>query len=79
MFTGMILVRIDECGDEQEVGRFDLHLDLDEDELEIWKSRKIAKAKERYPEARGFYFEDRRNWNSLINMRIEDPTFDPFG
>lgn len=43
MFTGMILVRIDECGDEQEVERFDLHLDLDEDELEIWKSRKIAK------------------------------------
>lgn len=46
MFTGMILVRIDECGDEQEVERFDLHLDLDEDELEIWKSRKIAKAEE---------------------------------
>lgn len=66
----LILVMIDECGDEVEVDRYTLHLDLDEDELEIWKDRKIAKAEERFPEARSFYWEDRRGWNSLINSML---------
>lgn len=66
----MVLIMIDECGDEIEVNRYTLNLELDEDELEIWKSRKIEKAEQEYPEARGFYFEDRRNWNRQIMMDI---------
>ena len=62
----MVLIMIDELGDEVEVARFTLQLDLDEDELGVWKSRKIQKATEQYPEALGFYWEDRRNWDSLI-------------
>ena len=54
MKENMILVMIDECGDEIEVDRYALQLDLDEDELEVWKDRKIRKASERFPEARGF-------------------------
>lgn len=71
-----ILIRIDECGDECEVERYTLNLDLDDDELEVWKARKYAVARERYPEARGFYFEDRRNWNSIIAMMMNDPSLD---
>lgn len=66
----LILVMVDECGDEVEVDRYTLRLDLDEDELEIWKDRKIAKAEERFPEAQSFYWEDRRGWNSLINSML---------
>lgn len=62
----MILVMVDECGDECEVERYTMHLDLDEDEMDIWKARKIEKAQAEYPEARGFYFEDRRQWNRMI-------------
>lgn len=68
--ANMILVMIDECGDEVEVDRYTIGDDLDEDYLEVWKSMKIEKAKERWEEARGFYFEDRRNWNSMINMML---------
>ena len=71
MFDGLILIMVDECGDEVEVERYNLHLDLDEDELEIWKERKINKACEEYPEARGFYFEDRRAWSRLIALEAE--------
>lgn len=68
----MILIMLDECGDEVEVERFELQMDLDEDEVEIWKDRKISKAEQRYPEARGFYFEDRRRWNQMITMMIRE-------
>ena len=70
--SNMILVMIDECGDEIEVDRFTIGDELDEDYLEVWKSMKIAKAREEYEEARGFYFEDRRNWNSMINEMIRN-------
>lgn len=66
----MVLIMIDECGDEIEIDRYTLNLDLDEDELDLWKERKYSKARERYPEARGFYFEDRRNWNRGIMQEI---------
>lgn len=62
----MVLIMIDELGDEVEVGRFNLQLDLDSDELDIWKDRKVAEAREHYPEAQGFYWEDRRGWDMLI-------------
>ena len=72
----MILVMVDECGEEVEVEQFEIGADLDEDYLQIWKDMKIQKAYESYPEARNFYFEDRRGWNSAINRMIADPTLD---
>ena len=62
----MILVMVDECGDEVEIERFHLSGMIDEDELEIWQERKIRKARKEFPEARCFYFEDRRGWNDMI-------------
>ena len=78
MTENMILRVVDECGDEVEVARYSIGNDLDEDYIELWKDKKIADISERYPEAQRFYFEDRRNWSSLINMCIADPCFDPF-
>ena len=72
MDSNMVLIMIDECGEEQELERFTLRLDLDNDELEIWESRKISKAAEEYPEARGFYFEDRRGWSTAIMRDIRE-------
>lgn len=67
----MILIMVDECGDEIEVERFHIDTDLlDEDFVQIWKWKKIDEYSERYPEARNFYFEDRSNWNSLINSML---------
>ena len=66
----MILVMVDECGDEVEVERFHLSGMIDGDELEIWQERKIRKAREEFPEAIGFYFEDRRNWDSMISRML---------
>jgi len=68
--ANMILVMVDECGDEVEVDRYTIGNDLDEDYIELWQSMKIEKIREEYPEARNFYFEDRRNWNSMINAMI---------
>ena len=68
----MILIMVDECGDEVEIERFALHLDLDEDELEVWKERKIRKASENWPAARGLYFEDRRHWRAAILADIRN-------
>ena len=67
----MYLIMIDECGDEIEVDSFHIGNDLDEYYMDLWKLDKIQKASEKYPEARGFYFEDRRGWAALVNqMRI---------
>lgn len=73
MEKNMILVMVDECGDEVEVERFYLSGLLDEDEVEIWKAAKIAKAHEAYPEAQGFYFEDRRDWGARIAYQLANP------
>lgn len=72
----MILIMVDECGDEVEVERFTIGNDLDEDYIELWKETKISKYEEQYPEARYFYFEDRRNWNSMINRMMHGECFD---
>ena len=77
MSDNMILIMVDECGDEVEVERFTIGDDLDEDYLDMWKSMKEEKAREEYPEARYFYFEDRRNWNSMIARCMYDPTYEP--
>lgn len=66
MSENMVLIMVDECGDEAEVARYTLSGLLDEDEVEIWKDRKIFQAEEDFPEARSFYWEDRRGWNKLI-------------
>lgn len=74
--TEMILIMVDECGSEVEVDRYNVGTDLDEDYIELWKSAKIDKAKERYPEARRFYFEDRRNWDRVAHMMMMNPSLD---
>lgn len=70
------LIMLDELGDEVEVASFDLHLITDGDELEVWKSIKVARYTELYPEAQGFYWEDRSQWNSIINAMLNDPTLE---
>lgn len=72
MEENMVMIMVDELGDEVEIERFTLCLDLDEDELEVWKERKIRKASEEWPEARGFYFEDRRGWRAAILADIRE-------
>ena len=64
------MIMVDECGDEVVVDTFSINDGLDEDYLEVWESMKIEKARERYPEARGFYFEDLRAMQKLINAEI---------
>ena len=76
----MKLICVDECGGEFEVETYTIGNDLDEDYLELWKERKIEKARERFPEARRFYFEDRRDWNRICRAIWENPSleFDDF-
>ena len=66
MFT-VKMVMVDECGDEFVVDTFSINDDLDEDYLEVWEGMKIEKAKEKYPEAMGFYFEDSRGFDSMVD------------
>lgn len=68
----MILIMVDECGDEVEVNRFNIGDDLDEDYIELWEDRKIAQARDEYPEAQGFYFEDRRAMQRAVNMAVHE-------
>ena len=75
----MILIMVDECGDEVEVDAFKIGNDLDEGYLELWKEQKIEEAQVSYPEARRFYFEDRRNWANDINAMVNgDEFYDPW-
>ena len=70
MSGNMVLIMIDECGSEVEYDRYTIGDDLDDDYLMFWKESKIEKAREEYPEARSFYFEDRRDWNRMINSSL---------
>ena len=69
MFT-VKMIMIDECGDEIVVDTFNMGEELDEDYVEVWESMKIEKARQRYPEAQRFYFEDSRAIQRLINAEI---------
>lgn len=69
MFT-VKMVMVDECGDEFIIDTFNINDELDEDYVEVWESMKIEKARQRYPEARGFYFEDSRDLQKLIDTEI---------
>ena len=66
MFT-VKMIMIDECGDEVVVDTFAINSELDSDYLEVWEGMKITKARERYPEAMGFYFEDSREFDSIVD------------
>ena len=64
------MIMVDECGDEVVVDTFKVNDELDEDYVKVWESMKIEKARERYPEARGFYFEDSREMQRLIDTEV---------
>ena len=64
------MIMVDECGDEVVVDTFKVNDDLDEDYVAVWESMKIEKAKQRYPEAQGFYFEDSRDLQRLIDEEV---------
>lgn len=66
MFT-VKMVMIDECGDEVVVNTFGISSELDTDYLEVWECMKMDEARQRYPEAIGFYFEDSRDVNSMAD------------
>lgn len=68
MTKKLALILTDECGDEVTAEVYELNLDLDEDELDIWQARKVRKLLEEYPEARGAYWEDRTNWARQFNL-----------
>ena len=69
MFT-VKMVMVDECGDEFVVDTFSINDDLDEDYMEVWESMKMEKARQKYPEAQRFYFEDSRAMQKLVNAEI---------
>ena len=64
----LALILVNEVGEELTAEVYDLHLDLDPDELDIWQERKARKLLEEYPEARGAYWEDRTNWARQFNL-----------
>ena len=64
------MIMVDECGDEFVIDTFNINDELDEDYMEVWESMKIEKARQRYPEAQRFYFEDSRNMQRLIDAEI---------
>lgn len=72
MEENMVLIVVDECGDEWTGEGWHLSDLLDEDEIEIWKERKIRAARERYPEARCIYIEDRRGWSRRIARDLHE-------
>lgn len=72
MKDNMVLIMVDECGDEVEVARYTIGDELDEDYIELWQDKKISDAREEYPEAQRFYFEDRRDWNRQIYSMINE-------
>ena len=52
------------------IDTFSINDELDEDYMEVWESMKIEKARQRYPEAQRFYFEDSRAMQRLIDAEI---------
>ena len=66
MFT-IKMVMVDECGSEIVIDTFSISSELDSDYLDVWEEMKVAKARQRYPEAMGFYFEDSRDFDSMVD------------
>ena len=69
MFT-VKMIMVDELGDEVVVDTFNVNDELDEDYMEVWEDMKIEKARERFPEAQRFYFEDSRDMQRRINLEL---------
>ena len=69
MFT-VKMIMVDECGDEVVVDTFSINGELDEDYMEMWEDMKIEKARERFPEAQRFYFEDSRDMQRMIDAEV---------
>ena len=69
MFT-VKMVMVDELGCDVIVDTFTISSELDSDYIEVWEEMKIAKARERYPEARGFYFEDSRDIQNTVDADV---------
>lgn len=65
------MIMIDECRDEVVVDTFTISSELDADYIEVWEEMKIAKARERYPEACGFYFENSRDVQSAVDTDVD--------
>ena len=61
---------VDECGDEVVVDTFKVNDELDEDYVAVWESMKIEKARQKYPEAQRFYFENSRDMQRLIDAEV---------
>ena len=70
MFT-VKMVMFDECGDESVIDTFAISSELDPDYIEVWEEMKIAKARERYPEACGFYFVDSRDVQNAVDTDVD--------
>lgn len=70
MFT-VKMIMIDECGRDVVIDTFAISSELDGDYLEVWEEMKIAKARERYPEAYGFYFEDSRDVQNAVDADVD--------
>ena len=70
MFT-VKMVMVDELGCDVVIDTFSISSELDEDYLKVWEEMKVTKAKERYPEARGFYFEDARNIHDIVDADVD--------
>ena len=66
MFT-VKMIMFDELGSEVVVDTFSISSELDSDYLEVWEEMKIAKARQKYPEAQGFYFEDSRDFDNMVD------------
>ena len=64
------MIMVDECGDEVVVDTFNMGEELDADYVEVWESMKIEKARQRYPEAQRFYFEDSREMQRRVNAEL---------
>ena len=69
MFT-VKMVMVDECGGEIVIDTFSISSELDSDYLAVWEEMKIAKARQRYPEAMGFYFEDSKDLDNMVDNDV---------
>lgn len=73
-YTGnIILLGVDECGDDFHIKTYTLHGDLETPaELQAWQEAKIAQASENYPEASGFVWVDQLSNKQLEEQELEE-------
>ena len=49
MSANMVVIIVDECGEEREWNRFTVGSDLDEDYIDLWKYSKIEQGRKNIP------------------------------